>query len=103
MGWWPTFGFQGEHCGDRGRDWREGQGGPEAQDRPDRQDRIQLRADLRKLRDKVSLQWLYDNEPALTGLPLFATEEPVGDPIGEVMVPVDELDTIFRASMVVNI
>jgi putative salt-induced outer membrane protein YdiY len=52
---------------------------------------------------KVSLQWLYDNEPALTEVPLYAPDDPVGDPVGVVAVPVDELDTIFRASMVVNI
>jgi putative salt-induced outer membrane protein YdiY len=52
---------------------------------------------------KVSLQWLYDNEPALTEVPLFSADDPAGSPIGRVAVPVDELDTIFRASMVVNI
>ena len=52
---------------------------------------------------KVSLQWLYDNEPALAEVPLYAPDDLQGDPIGAVAVPVDELDTIFRASMVVNI
>jgi len=52
---------------------------------------------------KVSLQWLYDNEPALAEVPLFAPDDPTGSPIGDVAVPVDELDTIFRASMVVNL
>jgi hypothetical protein len=36
-------------------------------------------------------------------VPLYSPDAPEGTPIGEVAVPVDELDTIFRASMVVNI
>jgi hypothetical protein len=47
---------------------------------------------------KVSLQFLYDNEPALETLTLNA-----GTP-GEldITVPVDDLDSIFTASLVVN-
>jgi len=52
---------------------------------------------------KVSLQWLYANDPALAEVPLIAPGDPEGDPIGTVAVPVDELDTIFRASMMVRI
>lgn len=53
---------------------------------------------------KVSLQWLYDHDPALESIPLF--DLPPGDPaavqLGTVAVPLDELDTIFTASLVVN-
>jgi putative salt-induced outer membrane protein YdiY len=41
---------------------------------------------------KVSLQWLYDNEPAALVL----------SPTGEVLAEADDLDTIFTASLVVN-
>jgi putative salt-induced outer membrane protein YdiY len=41
---------------------------------------------------KVSLQWLYDNEPAALVL----------SPTDEVLVEADDLDSIFTASLVVN-
>lgn len=49
---------------------------------------------------KVSLQWLYDNDPNLEEIELFATSPPVSPPIGEVLVPLDELDTIFTTALV---
>ena len=50
---------------------------------------------------KVSLQWLYDNLPSLELVP-FTPIPP--DPTAPAMVPVplDELDTIFTTSLVVN-
>jgi putative salt-induced outer membrane protein YdiY len=49
---------------------------------------------------KVSLQWLYDNVPALSEVP---REFPLGTATGEtVLVPLDELDTVFTASLVIN-
>jgi len=41
---------------------------------------------------KVSLQWLYDNEPAALAI----------SPSGEVLAEADDLDSIFTASLVVN-
>lgn len=49
---------------------------------------------------KVSLQAVYDNEPSLREVDLFDT--PGGVKIGTVLVELDELDTIFTASLVVN-
>jgi hypothetical protein len=49
---------------------------------------------------KVSLRWLYANEPANEVVSLYPPEG--GDPIGTVLVPLDELDTIFTTSLVVN-
>lgn len=51
---------------------------------------------------KASLQWLYDNRPAQVGLPVRPA--PGADPIaGEVrLVELDELDTIFTTSLVIN-
>jgi len=53
----------------------------------------------KKLALKVGLQLLYDNEPASEELDLCAQD---GTPIGEITVPLDELDTIFTVSLVVN-
>ena len=55
----------------------------------------------KKLALKVGLQLLYDNEPAFELLDLFAQD---GTPVaGETrLVPLDELDTIFTVSLVVN-
>ncbi len=53
---------------------------------------------------KISLQWLYDNEPALVSLGLFTLDpnDPGSIMISSVDVPADELDTIFRTSLVIN-
>jgi len=52
---------------------------------------------------KVSLQWLYENEPAFTEVERFTTLGPPPVSSGE-MVPfqLDELDTVLTASLVVN-
>jgi len=49
----------------------------------------------KRLALKVSLQTLYDNEPALVSIPLNATTTMVN-------IPVDDLDNLFTASLVVN-
>lgn len=49
---------------------------------------------------KASLLLLYNNQPALTSVPLFDT--PGGTQIGTVNVPLDELDTIFTTSLVIK-
>lgn len=49
---------------------------------------------------KVSLQLLYDNLPSLTEVPLVGSD---GQPSGNtVLVPLDELDTLFNVALVVN-
>ena len=49
---------------------------------------------------KVSLQWLYDNNPSLVEVDLF---DATGAPTGlTVTTDLDKLDTIFTASLVVN-
>lgn len=50
---------------------------------------------------KVSVQLLYDHEPALQAVDLFDPLDPV-TPIGSVLVPLDDLDTIVTASVVVS-
>ena len=50
---------------------------------------------------KVSVQLLYENEPAVTDGNLFDPGD-LGTPIGTVPVELDDLDTIFTASLVVN-
>jgi putative salt-induced outer membrane protein YdiY len=55
-----------------------------------------------KLALKLSLQWLYDNQPALEEVPLFATNDTSLPSIGTVLIELDELDTIFTASLVAN-
>jgi len=55
----------------------------------------------KRLALKVSLQLMYDNEPALETIPLFDDMvTPVQ--VGTVDVPLDDLDTVFTASLVVN-
>ncbi len=49
---------------------------------------------------KVSLQWLYDNEPSFVSVDNF--DAPGGNLIGTVPFQLDELDTVFTASLVVN-
>lgn len=51
---------------------------------------------------KVSLQWLYDHQPALKTLDLFDAAPPAGANIGSVLVSLDTLDTVFTTSLVVN-
>ncbi|OLC54135.1 MAG: hypothetical protein AUH92_04620 [Acidobacteria bacterium 13_1_40CM_4_69_4] len=51
---------------------------------------------------KVSLQWLYDHEPAIQEIDLLDAPPPVGVKIGTVLARLDDLDTIFTASLVVN-
>jgi putative salt-induced outer membrane protein YdiY len=52
---------------------------------------------------KVSLQWLYDNEPSLKNVPIFTSTGGVLTDSGlKVPVQLDELDTIFTTSLVVT-
>jgi putative salt-induced outer membrane protein YdiY len=54
----------------------------------------------KRLALKVSLQFLYDNQPSFEELPLFDT---AGVDTGEtVLAELDELDTVFTSSLVVN-
>ena len=53
-----------------------------------------------KLALKASLQWLYENDPALEEILLF--DMVGGTQIGTVFVPVEKLDTIFTTSLVIN-
>jgi putative salt-induced outer membrane protein YdiY len=54
----------------------------------------------KRLALKVSLQWLYQNAPALTSVPL---EDPAGVDTGQdVLVPLEKLDTAFTTSIVVD-
>jgi len=56
----------------------------------------------RRLALKVSLQSLYDHQPAFREIDLLAPPPPGGAKIGTVLVELDTLDTIFTASLVVN-
>ncbi len=52
---------------------------------------------------KVSLQWLYDNMPSFEEFDVFIIpNEPPGSPDGTATRELDELDTIFTTSLVVN-
>lgn len=53
---------------------------------------------------KVSLQWLYDHQPAVKQVDLFApgTAPPADTPIGRAFVDVDDLDTIFTTALVIK-
>lgn len=58
-----------------------------------------LSASLTKsLAIKVGLQFLYDNRPALRQIPLIQDEAVVG----RVLFELDELDTVFTTSLVIN-
>lgn len=54
---------------------------------------------------KLSLQWLYDNSPSFQEVGRYDVA-PIGppfpDPDGFVLVELDDLDTVFTASLVVN-
>ena len=56
----------------------------------------------RRLALKVSLQWLYDHEPAFQEVDLLNAPPPGGTKTGTVLAQLDDLDTIFTASLVVN-
>ena len=51
---------------------------------------------------KISLQSLYDHQPAFKRIPLLDAPPPGGVTIGTVLDRLDTLDTIFTASLVVN-
>jgi putative salt-induced outer membrane protein YdiY len=53
---------------------------------------------------KLSLQWLYDNEPAFKSIDLFDIDPnlPGAILIGQAPYELDSLDTLFTASLVVN-
>lgn len=52
------------------------------------------------LKLKTILQVLYDNQPSLEALPLLA---PDGSPTGDsVLVPLDDVDTIFKTALVID-
>ena len=57
-----------------------------------------------KLALKVSLQWLYDNDPALVSIGLFTIDpnDPGSIMVDTIDVLADELDTIFRTSLVID-
>lgn len=55
-----------------------------------------------KMALQVSFQLLFDNEPALTSVPLFDPSLPGSGFVGEVLAPLDDLDTILTASLVVD-
>ena len=56
----------------------------------------------RRLALKVNLQWLYDHEPAFQKVDLLNAPPPAGTKTGTVLAQLDDLDTIFTASLVVN-
>jgi putative salt-induced outer membrane protein len=56
----------------------------------------------RRLALKISLQSLYDHQPAFREIPLLDAPPPVGVQTGTVLDRLDTLDTIFTASLVVN-
>jgi hypothetical protein len=53
---------------------------------------------------KVSLQWLYDHQPALKEVDLFAPPGPptVTVPTQKVVTEVDDLDSIFTTALVIK-
>ena len=53
---------------------------------------------------KVSLQWLFDNQPAQQVVNLYPTTDPggIGAPIGTVLADLDELDSIFTTALVIK-
>ena len=53
---------------------------------------------------KVSLQWLFDNQPAQQAVNLYPTSDPggTGAPSGTVLADLDELDTIFTTALVIK-
>ena len=55
-----------------------------------------------KLALKMSLQFLYDNAPALEEIPLFTPLPPDAIEVSTALAPLDELDTILTASLVVG-
>lgn len=55
-----------------------------------------------KMALQVSLQFLFDNEPALTELVLMTLVPPDAIEIGSVLAPLEDLDTLLTASLVVN-
>ena len=56
----------------------------------------------RRLALKISLQSLYDHQPAFREIDLLAPPPPGGAKTGTVLDELDSLDTIFTASLVVN-
>jgi len=56
----------------------------------------------KRLALKVSLQWLYDHQPAFQQIDLLNAPPPVGVKTDTVLDQLDTLDTIFTASLVVN-
>lgn len=51
---------------------------------------------------QMSFQLLYDNQPALAEIALFTPQPPDVIAVGSTFVPLDELDTILTASLVVG-
>jgi len=57
----------------------------------------------KKLALRVSLQWLYDNQPSFKTIDLFSALPPTAsNNVGTVTFQLDKLDTIFTTSLVVN-
>ncbi|MFQ5766848.1 MAG: YdiY family protein [Acidobacteriota bacterium] len=56
-----------------------------------------------KLALKVSLQWLYDNQPSFVDVPLFSMPPAAGGiQTGTVPLELERLDTLFTASLVIE-
>ena len=49
---------------------------------------------------KTTLQLLFDNEPSLVTVPLQST---IGDPLGDVFVPLNEFDRVFTVALVISL
>jgi len=56
----------------------------------------------RRLALKVSLQTLYDHQPAFKKITVLTAPPPAGAPIGSVFDELKTLDTIFTTSLVVS-
>jgi putative salt-induced outer membrane protein YdiY len=50
---------------------------------------------------KVALEWIYNNQPALKDIPLYASSGSTTS-IGTVSVEADKLDSVFTTSLVIN-
>lgn len=56
-----------------------------------------------KLALKPSIQLLWQNDPSLTEVPLFASPASGDGPIGTVLIPLQKLDTFFTVAIVVKL
>jgi putative salt-induced outer membrane protein YdiY len=58
----------------------------------------------RRLALKASLQWLYDNSPALEAITVYDLypTDPLATALGTTLVPLEKFDSVFTTSLVVN-